>query len=444
MRIAVIHAGGVLYLAGSPDDTERSFPEAAQLRFEGSVKVQSAAAVRAAGIRYFDRGNLTTMVRFETTRIFASEAAAEEFAGNYDAPPPPSPGLLVFQTTGPAEGEAYLYLPRAVIQPPQRQVSGRAVTLAYTATGGTMRQWTEGALPTPPPLAARMTDDTAGQWFEVGFQTTAALTGDALNGWTDAAGNRWKLQQSEDLATWQDFQFSDCAGSPADLGGGVFEYWSRAAVPRVWYEVMIDLTAESDRYGKSITGVSVLGEAVFLDYPYAMPADAAALQADLRTAGYTGALVETTAGALVATAINHTVDGTFIIRLTMSGTSVTAAADVHYAPITLPSAPYAMPAQQAALQTDLRAAGQSGAVVKLYGDIWTVFLPDRAATGSRPFGIEIAPGDPFPAWDADDVYLGLGSDAWVWGSFDNVRSQAGLPIPEFVKQFARLAISTPS
>jgi peptidoglycan/xylan/chitin deacetylase (PgdA/CDA1 family) len=443
MRIAVIHAGGVLYLAGSPDATERGFPEAHQLRFEGAVEVQSVAAVRAPAIRHIDRGNLSTTVRFATTRIFATPAAAEEFATAYDAPPPPSPGLLVFQTTGPAESEAYLYLPRAVIQPPQRQVSGRAVTLSYSATGGTMRQWIEGALPTPPPLTARMTDDADGSWLEVGFQTTAVLTGDALNGWTDSAGNAWKLQETTDLSTWHDFQFSDCAGSPADLGGGIWEYWSRCAVPRVWFSVLTDLTATSDRYGKSITGITAQGSAVSLSYPYAMPADAATLQADLRTAGFTGALVSATTGSLVARAIAHAATGDRRIVITMSGASVTGAS-VGGSSISL-SYPYAMPGDAATLQTDLRSAGYPGAVVTLHADTWSILLPDRTAGGyDRDFTLEIDPGDPFPYWDNFGTYLGEDPDTLVRGTAGNVRSPLGYPLQEFMKQFARLAISTPT
>jgi hypothetical protein len=204
--------------------------------------------------------------------------------------------------------------------------------------------------------------------------------------------------------------------------------------------VLTDITATSDRYGKAITDITAQGSSVSLSYPYDMPADAATLQADLRTAGFTGALVTSASASLVARAKNHSADGTFPITLTMSGSSVTAAEEHDGTPITLPSAPYSMPTQRASLQTDLRAAGQSGAVVKIYDDTWTILLPDISAGGDdRDLTLTIDPGDPYPAWDPVWGYLGEFDDVFVIGTSGNIRTPVGQLLEECSQQFARLA-----
>lgn len=288
-------------------------------------------------------------------------------------------------------------------------------------------------------LEARMTEDADGHWLEVGFISPIRLDGSAATGWRQGNLALW-LERSTDLRQWAAGHFRDCPGSPEAVAEG-WQYWSRAMVPRLWYAVLCDLTATSARYGKSITGMTVQGSPVSLSYPYAMPADAAALQADLRTAGFTGALVTSASAALTAAAQNHTSGRVSRISLTMSGADVTAAAEADGTPITLPAAPYAMPSQQADLQADLRAAGQSGAVVMLYDDTWSILLPDISAVGyDRDFTLAIDPGDPYPAWDVFGTYLGIMPATVVFGTSGNVRSPAGHGLEENPRQFARLAV----
>lgn len=160
--------------------------------------------------------------------------------------------------------------------------------------------------------------------------------------------------------------------------------------------MLVDEVLVCDRYGKSITGITLFRSAVSLpNYPYAMPSQASALQTDLRAAGYTGATVSSTSAALTAEIYNHTVAGRRLLSVTHSGASVTAVTPYGASAISLPSYPYALPSQAATLQADLRTAGYSGAVVMLYKDPWTITLPNLSADAhTREFFVEFTPDDP--------------------------------------------------
>jgi hypothetical protein len=293
---------------------------------------------------------------------------------------------------------------------------------------------------------ARTVTDATAYWFEFGFRIDTALTGNGAAGYTDA-GNyfRLEIEQSEDLVNWSMGKFLPAPVPVVDCGGGVYEYWSRCTTPVWWFNVLADLTLTSNRYGKSITGLSIGTVPISLPgYPYAMPASAATLQADLRAASYPGATVTHVSAALTVGIINHTVDGRESLTVTLSGGSVTGVATGLGASIPLPGYPYAMPAQRATLQTDLRAAGQSGAVVKLYGDAWTILLPDRPAPTPEQRGsiADITPDDPYPEWNFFNTYLGVLPDTAVVGTSGNIRpGGGGGVIPEALKQFARLKIT---
>lgn len=170
----------------------------------------------------------------------------------------------------------------------------------------------------------------------------------------------------------------------------------------------------------------------------------ATLQTHLRAAGYTGAVVSNVAAAMSVGIINHTNGARTPLQVVLSGTNVTMVKTNSGTNISLPSYPYAMHAQQATLQADLRAAGQSGAVVMLYGDEWTIFLPDRpaASPAQRANSVTITPDDPYPAWDMFGAYLGNQSAATILGTSGNVRSAGGTPQAEALKQFARLKITS--
>lgn len=292
---------------------------------------------------------------------------------------------------------------------------------------------------------SRTVRDTGGFWFEFGFRVDTALTGNAAAGFADA-GNyvALSIEHSLDLQTWSLGKFLPAPVDPViDNEDGTYTYWSRCIEPITWANVMVDFRSASTRYGKSITSISIFNEHVVLPrYPYAMPSQAALLQADLRSAGYDGALVTSTPASISVTARNHTQPGAYTLTVTLSGASVTAVETNQGVYIPLPSYPYAMPAQAALLQADLRSAGQTGAVVKLHADEWVVLIPDRVTTfAKRAFGITITPGDPFPYWDFYGNYQGLMPDTHVPGSAINVRNQDGPQLAENIRGFARLAIS---
>lgn len=292
-------------------------------------------------------------------------------------------------------------------------------------------------------LQTRSVLDAENKRLEVGFTLPEELDGSASAGWTDWHGAcALDLENSTNLVTWDTGNLSDCPSSPTDNEDGTWTYWARADIPVYWMEVMVDYGIICSRYQKSITAITVAGVLLSLDYPYAMPSDAATLQADLRTAGFPGALVSVTTAGMTVDIANHTPYTDTPLVPTMLGYTVT---DVTYqgSSVSLPSYPYAMPASRATLQADLRTAGITAAVVMLYGDEWEILLPDVAATGdTRDFTAAITPDDPHPHWGGlTNTYLGEIANATVTGSAGNVRTPEGDPLLEAGSQFFRMKIS---
>lgn len=296
--------------------------------------------------------------------------------------------------------------------------------------------------PAPQSIPPRVVIDSVAQWIEFGFTAPEELVGNATTGWTDAAGEiSWKIQASENLTDWAEDEMIDATVTAIDNLDGTITYWSRRIVPLVWYYVMVDISVGSNRYGKSITGITLFGDPVTtgMDYPYAMPADAATLQADLRAAGFTGATVTTSSAALVAGVKNHISSGAVGLVVTMSGSNVTAVAPYGGSAISLPSYPYAMPGSRATLQTDLRANGYTGAVVMLYADPWEIILPDLAAElRERSIILTISPADPYPVYNFFGAYTGDDPQTDIAGEFSNTRSPLGVPLQEAGKAFFRV------
>jgi hypothetical protein len=221
---------------------------------------------------------------------------------------------------------------------------------------------------------ARTVDETDALWFEFGFKIDASLAGNAAAGFSDA-GNylHIEIEQSLDLVNWSMGKFVPAPIPVTNNGDGTYTYWSRGIVPVWWYNVLVDLTVESTRYGKSITDISI-GQVT----------------------------------------------------------------------VSLPGYPYAMPSQAATLQTHLRAAGYTGAVVMLYADSWSIFLPDRLAAGNlqRQTILTFTPGDPYPGFDLFGNYTGIQPAAAVDGTHGNVRTAGGGTLAESDKQFGRLKLTT--
>lgn len=299
--------------------------------------------------------------------------------------------------------------------------------------------------PRLPNTPVRIVLESDAFWFEFGWPSAETLTGSAADGWQDENGYcRIRAVRSQDLATW-DHSVIDSPSSPESDGQGNLIYWVRSTVPCYWIDVMIDVTAQSDRYGKSITAIQLFGNSVSLPhFPYAMPSQAATLQADLRAAGYTGATVTSVSAPLSATAKWHTQAGAKWLVVSMTGSNVTG---VTYQGSTVGTGyPYSMPSQKAALQTMLTAAlggdPNNKAVVMLHGDAWTVTIPNRVTTGKiRDYILTITPDDPYPGWDMFGNYQGMQSAAAVSGHPENTRNPSGEPLQEADRQFGRFGLS---
>lgn len=298
-------------------------------------------------------------------------------------------------------------------------------------------------------LTPVMVNDSDAYFFELEVVLPPSFTGNPTDGWTGTVADGYQpatlgLFRSETLTTWSaagvGWDFSPGRETPETMANGWKKWFVRCVdVPVWWNSVMIDLTVDCDRYGKSLTGLSIYGSPVSLPhFPYAMPSQAATLQADLRAAGYTGAVVSNVSKSLTVGIKNHQPTGATKLDVTMSGTNVTAVKDAGVT-ISLPGYPYSMPSQRATLQTHLRSAGKSGAVVTLYADEWTIFLPNRLATGnSRDFFITFTPGDPYPVWDMFGNYQGENDASVAAGTSGNVRTPGGSALQEAMKAFARL------
>lgn len=463
MRITLITSGSSYPLAGQWPLNEREFSGAVDFRISAEHVAEKIERVRAPLAKMFHRGNLSTTVSFSTRRVFANHAEALLYAADLDAETPRT-GEVMFAT-----GAGARHLQDAVVSPPTHEVDGCAVRMDYVATGTAIaKKLPMGVISSPPGggLAAspggggtmpeeledarldgtlfRVVVDSNGVWGEFGIPSpTNALVGDAANGWLDPGGNLlMRVSRSTDLITW-DHEIIDCPTGIEDMGDDVWVYWARAKVPSYWQTTLRDFRIGGSNYGKSITEIYLYDGNISLSgYPYAMPADKSRLQADLRSAGYTGATVTSTSAALEVVVINYTAGGERKFVVTQSGTNVTAVAPYGEGTISLPAYPYAMPSQKAALQSALRTAGYDGAVVTLFADPWEIFIPNRSISGKNyPHSLTFTPTDPFKTWDFFGNYQGEAPGNAIAGTAENVRTPGGAPLEEAVRQFFRLEVS---
>jgi len=302
MTAALINGSEIFYLAGHPDIDERTFSSCQNLRISGRVSVQQRARIRAAAVEHIDRGNLETTASFTVRRAFDSTAAAETFAGMMEDAAELD-GVLIFRADGNADPDTYIYMCRAVVLPPEREVIGCSVLLHYTVAGGAFVPEGKTApdpAPAIPPTCFRTSkiNGTNGWeiWFDVGFDVPEILTGSASAGWTGSAATYLPIW-SEDLTTWLTGKFSDCAGNPVDNGDGTWRYWMRSMYP-VDSETKtgsIQSQNSGDVRNNPLTSLVIDSVAISLPhYPYTMPGDAATMQADIRAAGWSGATVTAT------------------------------------------------------------------------------------------------------------------------------------------------------
>jgi hypothetical protein len=290
---------------------------------------------------------------------------------------------------------------------------------------------------------AATTTDAVAKWFDLEITLPGNFTGSAEDGWTDGTiqlGLIYTLDLvAREVVPW----ITTPSTSVVDLGDGRKRHFARCSVAVQWMKVLLDFTLESDRHGKEITSLTVLGTEIQLGgFPYAMPADASRLQDDLRAVGADSATTVTvTAAPLRVMAKNYQFGGGYILTATMSGTSVTGMSKFGTA-IALPHYPYSMPSQRTELQSDLVAAGYSGVVVSLHADAWTIFIPNVSTSGYfRDYSIQFQPGDPFPVWDTFGNQMANNPGDVENGQPVNVRSPLGTPLREEMRAFAAVRIT---
>lgn len=159
----------------------------------------------------------------------------------------------------------------------------------------------------------RMVDDVGKKWFEFGFEIDmtgmgGGMIGNSGAGWTDP-GNylRLEAQWSDDLVAWQLGKFWPAPVPVVSLGADVYQYWGRAWHPQdaaVKTGALFFSNNSNDTRVNGFTSLVIAGVSVALGgFPYnmAIAGTAARLQADIRTAGFAGAVVTGT------TALNWTI-----------------------------------------------------------------------------------------------------------------------------------------
>ena len=142
------------------------------------------------------------------------------------------------------------------------------------------------------------------KWLRIAVRMPAEFTGNPVDGWLDAAEERLiSLEWSVDLQTWATGHFQAAPGVADVVSGGWRTTWVETIHPQDAGELVSDMRLVWDRnpsviyesweYEQDFMGLWMAGEIQPLDCPYAMPAEAARLQADIRALGWTGATVTT-------------------------------------------------------------------------------------------------------------------------------------------------------
>lgn len=135
MRVGIIIGEITTWLAGNPALSEREHSSVSDFRITPQINVQQKQTVRGAASSFSDRKNLATTLSFGTSRLFATAEAAEAWSLDYDQAFPRT-GTLVMASVLPGGGVRYRYMAGAVIQPPERIVTGCTVQLRYVIVGG--------------------------------------------------------------------------------------------------------------------------------------------------------------------------------------------------------------------------------------------------------------------------------------------------------------------
>ena len=112
-------------------------------RINGARDIQEAQFFRAVARQFYDRGNRRTEITFDTTRLFASQLAAESFILMHETQFPSqtqNPGMFLAAFIAGASGgqTATRYLKNAVVESIASAISGCTTKHSYKITGGVM------------------------------------------------------------------------------------------------------------------------------------------------------------------------------------------------------------------------------------------------------------------------------------------------------------------
>jgi len=160
---------------------------------------------------------------------------------------------------------------------------------------------------------ARIVTDAAARWFEFGFTIDTSLTGNSGAGWTDPGLYvRLEIEWSPDLVNWSMGKFLPAPIPVVAAGDGTLQYWSRAINPQdanVKTGALVLAQTGGDVRLQPFTSLVIAGVSQALpNFPYAMPAGAAQLQADLRALGWANASVTAASSAtwnIAIPVVNH-------------------------------------------------------------------------------------------------------------------------------------------
>lgn len=136
MRISLLNTGTLYPLAGEAGVSERVHSSAADLRISPRAALQTTERVRAAAARHYDRGNLSTVITFSTTRLFDSVTAADQWSLDYDSDFPREGTLYLDSVAADGITVARKLMDNAVVSPPERIHRGCTIQLFYQIQGG--------------------------------------------------------------------------------------------------------------------------------------------------------------------------------------------------------------------------------------------------------------------------------------------------------------------
>ena len=153
------------------------------------------------------------------------------------------------------------------------------------------------------PLMYRKVTTSTDVWFEVGVPVLAScpFSGNSAAGWTWLNGFfGLQLYWSENLTSWSVGKFTD-SGSPESAtidGESCLIYWARSIYSidskvktgHMWVEYSSSYPGDSRNNPLNALTINNIVRALG-GFPYTMPTDASRLQADLRAAGFTDAIV---------------------------------------------------------------------------------------------------------------------------------------------------------